>query len=56
MTLQPFIPPGTSKQSLMEKPFHIYDDEFRAVLGDNPTLSLIARTDKDPIFHEAVVW
>ncbi|TPX09098.1 uncharacterized protein E0L32_001639 [Thyridium curvatum] len=52
----PFIPPGTSKQSLMEKPFHIYDDEFRAVLGDNPTLSLIARTDKDPIFHEAVVW
>ena len=38
------------------KPFHIYDDEFHDVVGSNPTLTLIAETDKDPLFHEAVVW
>jgi len=42
--------------ALMEKPFHIYDDEFLDILGPNPTFSILAQTPKDPIFHEAVVW
>ncbi|RYP68440.1 hypothetical protein DL771_006704 [Monosporascus sp. 5C6A] len=42
--------------SLKDRPFHIYDDEFYDVIGPNPTLTLIARTETDPLFHEAVVW
>ncbi|KAK7753761.1 hypothetical protein SLS62_004386 [Diatrype stigma] len=38
------------------KPFHVYDEEFYNVIGPNPTLTLIASTDSDPLFHEAVVW
>ncbi|KAK9797630.1 hypothetical protein SCARD494_03459 [Seiridium cardinale] len=51
-----FIPPGTDKGSWLERPFHIYDDEFLAIIGPDPTLTLIAHSGKDPLFHEAVVW
>lgn len=43
-------------QSLLDKPFHVYDDEFLDVIGYDPSLTLIATSDTDPIFHEAVVW
>lgn len=45
-----------TEDSLTAKPFHIYDDEFYDVIGDNPALTLIAQTASDPLFHEAVVW
>ena len=48
--------PGETLASLQEKPFHVYDDEFYAVIGSNPALTLIAETDGDPLFHEATVW
>ncbi|KAI0506466.1 D-lactonohydrolase [Xylaria bambusicola] len=51
-----FVPPGYDLAALKEKPFHVYDDEFYDVIGPNPTLTLIARSDVNPIFHEAVVW
>ncbi|KAM0807037.1 hypothetical protein AB5N19_07376 [Seiridium cardinale] len=51
-----FIPPGTDKEAWLERPFHIYDDEFLAIIGPDPTLTLIAHSGKDPLFHEAVVW
>ena len=51
-----FKPPGISDADLLAKPFHIYDDEFYAIIGCNPTLTIIASSDKDPLFHEAVVW
>lgn len=50
------MPPGSSASDLLAKPFHIYDDEFYSILGQNPTLTLIAETETDPVFHEAVVW
>lgn len=40
----------------MSKPFHVYDDEFYKIIGDDPTLTLIAREESNPLFHEAVVW
>ena len=40
----------------MAKPFHVYDQEFYSVLGNNPTLTRIAYSPVDPLFHEAVVW
>ncbi|GAP91938.1 putative evolved d-pantonohydrolase protein [Rosellinia necatrix] len=51
-----FVPPGYDLAALKDKPFHVYDDEFYDVIGPNPTLTLIAHKDTDPIFHEAVVW
>lgn len=51
-----FIPPGQTAESMFAKPFHVYDQEFIAVLGANPTLTLLGQTDSDPVFHEAVVW
>ncbi|KAI1265727.1 hypothetical protein F5Y18DRAFT_44931 [Xylariaceae sp. FL1019] len=52
----PFTPPGYDLSALLEKPFHVYDDEFYDVIGPSPSLTLIAHSDSDPIFHEAVVW
>lgn len=43
-------------ESLTDKPFHIYNDEFLSIIGHNPTLTLLNHTAKDPIFHEATVW
>ncbi|KIR33070.1 gluconolactonase [Cryptococcus deuterogattii MMRL2647] len=51
-----FVPPGTTKESLKAKPFHIYDDSFLDIIGTNPTLTLIADSGTNPLFHEAVVW
>ncbi|KAI0009966.1 D-lactonohydrolase [Xylariaceae sp. FL0662B] len=51
-----FFPPGHDAESLKEKPFHIYDDEFYHVIGPNPTLTLIANGGPKLLFHEAVVW
>lgn len=54
--LQYFVPPGSTRESLKAKPFLVYSDEFYNIIGSNPTLTLIAKTDGDPLFHEAVVW
>jgi len=56
LTIQLFYPPGTSRESLKAKPFLVYSDEFYSIIGSNPTVTLIAKTDGDPLFHEAVVW
>jgi gluconolactonase len=54
--LQLFVWPGVTADSLLAKPFHIYDEEFYDVIGSNPSLTQIASSDTDPIFHEAVTW
>ncbi|TQS33442.1 hypothetical protein Golomagni_06214 [Golovinomyces magnicellulatus] len=51
-----YVPPGKTLKQMVDKPFHIYDQEFLRILGPNPTLTLIAETETDPLFHEAVVW
>ncbi|WWC68086.1 uncharacterized protein I206_102005 [Kwoniella pini CBS 10737] len=51
-----FYPPGTSAESLKEKPFLIYDDAFYDIIGTNPTLTLVADGGSNPLFHEATVW
>ncbi|KAK4117843.1 calcium-dependent phosphotriesterase [Canariomyces notabilis] len=51
-----FVPPGTTRESLIARPFHIYDEEFLDIIGPNPTLTLLNHTDTDPLFHEAPVW
>ncbi|OLN87725.1 Gluconolactonase 1 [Colletotrichum chlorophyti] len=51
-----FVWPGVTLESLKEKPFHVYDPEFYDIIGSDPTLTLIATSETDPIFHEAVVW
>ncbi|KAF3766187.1 calcium-dependent phosphotriesterase [Cryphonectria parasitica EP155] len=53
---QTFMPPGISAADLSAKPFHVYDEDFLSVIGQNPTLTLIAEQATDPLFHEAVVW
>jgi len=52
----PWVPTNFTADSLKEKPFHVYDDEFLDIIGPNPTFTVVAQTPKDPIFHEAVVW
>jgi gluconolactonase len=42
--------------SLSDKPFHIYDEEFYDVIGEDPSLTTIATSESDPLFHEAVTW
>ncbi|KAL7796676.1 gluconolactonase-like protein [Trichoderma ceciliae] len=51
-----FIPPGSTMESLKERPFHVYHPDFVQIMGPNPTLTLIADSGTDPLFHEAVVW
>ncbi|KAI0485131.1 hypothetical protein GGR56DRAFT_616961 [Xylariaceae sp. FL0804] len=51
-----FIPPGHSSESLKEKPFHVYDDAFYDIIGSNPTLTLLAEAETDPLYHEAATW
>ncbi|ERF72942.1 hypothetical protein EPUS_05023 [Endocarpon pusillum Z07020] len=51
-----FLPPGFTEEQALAKPFHIYDDDFYDVIGPNPTLTVVASTGVDPIFHEAAVW
>jgi len=45
-----------TEESLQAKPFLVFDDEFLDVIGPNPSLTTIASSDSDPIFHEAVTW
>ncbi|KAL6709234.1 hypothetical protein ACN47E_001641 [Coniothyrium glycines] len=51
-----FVWPGVTAESLLAKPFHIYDEEFYDVIGNDPSLTQIASSVSDPIFHEAVTW
>ncbi|KIW89060.1 uncharacterized protein Z519_10545 [Cladophialophora bantiana CBS 173.52] len=51
-----FVPPGVTLQQALAKPFHVYDESFLDIIGPNPTLTLIASTSSNPLFHEAVVW
>ncbi|KAF3799921.1 hypothetical protein GCG54_00010115 [Colletotrichum gloeosporioides] len=51
-----FLWPGVTPESLKAKPFHVYDEEFYDIIGTNPSLTLIATSEVDPIFHEAVTW
>jgi gluconolactonase len=51
-----FVPPGSSLESLSAQPFHVINLDFLNIIGDDPSLTLIAATDSDPLFHEAVVW
>lgn len=51
-----FLPPGMTEEEAHERPFHIHDDAFADIIGPSPTLTLIAKSDRDPLFHEAVVW
>lgn len=54
--IQPFIPPGHTPDTLSSRPFHIYDPAFLALLGPNPSLTLLAEHPSNPLFHEACVW
>ncbi|KAJ3962721.1 hypothetical protein N0V92_000513 [Colletotrichum tropicale] len=51
-----FLWRGVNSSSLKERPFHIYSTEFYEVIGNDPSLTLIATSESDPIFHEAVTW
>lgn len=41
---------------MKKKPFHVYHEDFLDIIGDNPTLTLIADSGTDPLFHEAPIW
>jgi gluconolactonase len=51
-----FVPPGMTLDGLMEKPFHIHHPDFLEIIGQNPTLTKIADSGGNPMFHEAPVW
>ncbi|KAL2204474.1 calcium-dependent phosphotriesterase [Sarocladium strictum] len=51
-----FIPKGLDLETMKEKPFHVYHEDFVQIVGNNPTLTLIADSGTDPLFHEAAVW
>jgi gluconolactonase len=51
-----FLPPSLSLEDALAKPFHIYDDAFYDIIGPDPSLTIIATSGVDPLFHEAVVW
>ncbi|XWW93840.1 hypothetical protein V2A60_001777 [Cordyceps javanica] len=51
-----WVPPGTSRQGLKDRPFLVFDRDFLDIIGNEPKLTIIAETKKDPLFHEAVVW
>lgn len=50
------MPLGTTRQALRDKPFLVFDPDFLEIIGQEPKLTLIAESEKDPLFHEAVVW
>lgn len=43
-------------ESLHDKPFHVHHPDFLDIIGQSPTLTKIADTGKNPLFHEAPVW
>ncbi|OAA76973.1 Six-bladed beta-propeller, TolB-like protein [Akanthomyces lecanii RCEF 1005] len=51
-----WVPPGTTRQGLKDRPFLVFDPEFLEIIGHEPKLAVIAESEKDPLFHEAVVW
>ncbi|KAK4460104.1 Gluconolactonase [Cladorrhinum samala] len=51
-----FIPTNHTRESLLDRPFHIYDEEFLEIIGSNSTLTLISKTEGNPMFHEAAIW
>ncbi|KOS23358.1 Gluconolactonase [Escovopsis weberi] len=51
-----FVPPGSTLESLKDRPFHVYHEDFLGIIGADPSLSLIAEEETDPLFHEAAVW
>ncbi|ORY24012.1 evolved D-pantonohydrolase [Naematelia encephala] len=51
-----WVPPGLTNESMKARPFHVYDPEFLPIIGLYPTMTLIAETDVDPLFHEATAW
>ncbi|KAM3457824.1 hypothetical protein MY3296_000897 [Beauveria thailandica] len=51
-----WVPPGTTRQGLKDRPFLVFDPEFLQIIGREPKLAIVAETAKDPLFHEAVVW
>ncbi|KAM3511556.1 hypothetical protein MY11210_004774 [Beauveria gryllotalpidicola] len=51
-----WVPPGTTRQGLKDRPFLVFDPEFLEIIGREPKLAIIAETEKNPLFHEAVVW
>ncbi len=53
---QVWVPPGTTRQGLKDRPFLVFDPEFLEIIGHEPKLAVIAESEKDPLFHEAVVW
>lgn len=53
---QLFIPKGLTLETRKSKPFHIYHEDFLDIVGENPTLTLIADSGTDPLFHEAPIW
>lgn len=54
--LKIFVPPGITLDEALAKPFHVYDPAFLDIIGDAPTLTVIASQGVNPLFHEAVVW
>jgi gluconolactonase len=53
---QIFVPPGLTLQEMLDKPYHVYHQDFLDIIGKNPTLTLIGDSGTDPVFHEANVW
>ncbi|KAJ3495811.1 hypothetical protein NLG97_g3129 [Lecanicillium saksenae] len=51
-----WVPPGLTRQQLKDRPFHVYDRDFLDIIGHEPKLTIIAESEKDPLYHEAVVW
>ncbi|KAH8716557.1 hypothetical protein HC256_005319 [Beauveria bassiana] len=51
-----WVPPGTTRQGLKDRPFLVYDPDFLEIIGHEPKLVRIAESEQDPLFHEAVVW
>lgn len=54
--LDVYVPSDKTLKQMVDKPFHVYDEEFLRILGPNPTLTVVAETETNPLFHEAVVW
>ncbi|OAQ99038.1 hypothetical protein LLEC1_04594 [Akanthomyces lecanii] len=51
-----WVPPGTTRQGLRDRPFLVFDPELLEIIGHEPKLAVVAESEKDPLFHEAVVW
>lgn len=51
-----FVPPNSTRETLLARPFHVYHPDFLSIIGSNPALVQVAQTSGDPRFHEAVIW